>query len=126
MKFVKFTFLAFLIYIPIALASFNPVSAPYIEVKEKTVQDIINEKAVEYNVSAKLISDIVFCESSFNVNALGDGGHSRGLVQIYDSYHPNITHEQAYDPEFAIDFLASNLAKGKGNLWSCYRIVKSR
>lgn len=29
--------------------------------------------------------------------------------------------EMAYDPDFAIEFLAEKLSQKKGHLWSCYR-----
>lgn len=51
---------------------------------------------------------------------VGDREQSYGLVQIHLPVHPNISHSQAIDPEFAIDFLGKNLAQGKANIWSCY------
>lgn len=82
---------------------------------------IINRKAIQYNVSTSTITDVIACESSFNETARGDGGYSRGLVQIHAKFHPQVTYEQAIDPEFAIDFLAEKLSKGQGYLWTCYR-----
>jgi len=82
---------------------------------------IINRKAKQYNVSTTTITDVIACESSFNETALGDGGYSLGLVQIHAKYHPQVTYEQATDPEFAIDFLAEKLSKNQGYLWTCYR-----
>lgn len=66
---------------------------------------------------------IIECESSFNPTAVGDNGHSYGLVQIYLDYHPTVTKEQALDPDFAMNFLADKLSKGEGHLWSCYHIL---
>ena len=85
------------------------------------VKALIDKIALEKAVSADMLNTIIECESQYNPKALGDGGHSRGLVQIFDSYHPTVTHEQAYDPEFAITFLADKLKVGKGHLWTCYR-----
>ena len=50
----------------------------------------------------------------------GQREQSFGLVQIHLPAHPNVKMEQAVDPEFAIDFLAKNLAQGRGAMWSCY------
>ena len=44
------------------------------------------------------------------------------LVQIKVE---DITKEQAFDPEFSIDFLAKNLAKGNGKIWTCFSKMKS-
>lgn len=88
--------------------------------KEQVIS-LIEEIAQEKAVSADVMKTVIKCESQYNPNAVGDNGHSRGLVQIYDDYHPNISHEQAFDPVFAINFLADNLKAGRGHLWTCYR-----
>lgn len=67
---------------------------------------------------------IVSCESSYRVFALGDAGYSRGLVQVHAKYWPDITDEMAYDPEFAIRFLAEKLSTGQGRLWTCHRMLQ--
>ena len=85
------------------------------------IVQLVDKIAQEKAVSASILHNVIACESSYNPNALGDAGHSRGLVQIYDNYHPNVTHEQAYDPEFAIAFLADAVKNGRGYLWTCYR-----
>jgi soluble lytic murein transglycosylase-like protein len=90
---------------------------------KETVQDIIHFNAKKYNVSESLLTKVIACESSFVTNARGDGGHSRGLVQIHNLYHPTVTDAQADDPTFAIDFLASYVAQGKGHLWTCHRMI---
>jgi hypothetical protein len=64
---------------------------------------------------------VIKCESGHNPNAVGDHGYSFGLVQIYLPAHPDISKEQALDPEFALDFLASHLANRQGYFWTCWR-----
>lgn len=54
---------------------------------------------------------------------VGDREQSFGLVQIHLPAHPTITKEQAYDPEFSVDFLARHLKNGDGNMWTCYRTL---
>jgi len=87
----------------------------------------INEIADEYGVSAKVMVEIILCESNFDadvqsriINQEGERERSYGLVQINTDYH-DVTREQAIDPEFAIEFLAEKLSKGKGYLWSCWK-----
>jgi soluble lytic murein transglycosylase-like protein len=87
----------------------------------KNIPKKIEYYSDRYNVSKHVTTTVINCESSFNPLALGDGGYSRGLVQIHSRYHPSITDEMAYDPDFAIKFLTSNLSKGKGHMWTCYR-----
>ncbi len=83
---------------------------------------LIDTTADTYNVSALVMKKVISCESQYNINAINKTSkeYSVGLVQINRKAHPYITVEQAKDPEFAITFLAKNLKKGKGNMWSCY------
>ena len=83
------------------------------------IKQEIDEVALEYGVSAKVMNTVIACESQYKKEALGDGGKSRGLAQIHSGYH-NVSDEDAYNPKYAIRFLAQNLKDGKGNLWSCY------
>ena len=93
----------------------------YIEWTPERIKQEIENKAVEYGVSSEVMHTVIRCESQYNPNALGDGGKSRGLVQIHRDYH-DVSDEDAYDPEFAITFLAEHLKAGQGNLWSCYNM----
>ena len=63
-------------------------------------------------------------ESTWNPNAIGDGGKSYGLTQINLSAHPDITKEQALDPEFSLNFIVDQFLKGNEWKWSCYKMVK--
>jgi soluble lytic murein transglycosylase-like protein len=100
----------------------EPTTVTTIEVKKPmSISEKIDKYANQYGVNSQLMRDVVFCESGLNPNAVGDNGHSRGLVQIYDDYHPTISHEQAFDPDFALNFLAREMSQGNGHLWTCYR-----
>lgn len=110
---------------------------------ESTSTEAIKEKikyyAEKYAVNPVVMDRTVKCESQYSTSiqskALytkdhpewgvkkGDQELSFGLSQIHLPAHPTIKKEQAIDPDFALDFLASNLAKGKGNLWSCYKLL---
>lgn len=84
----------------------------------KTIEQLIDEKALQYNVSASRLTFFIKCESNFNPKALNPNGEfSVGLSQINLEAHTNITREQAEDPEFAINFMALNFSKGKYNMW---------
>lgn len=52
---------------------------------------------------------------------VGDREQSFGLVQIHLPAHPNISREQAINPEFAVDFLAKSIKDGRIGMWSCAR-----
>jgi len=91
---------------------------------EWTVEEIksmVDYYADKYGVSRQLMQKVVNCESSYNYKAVGDGGKSFGLSQIHNPSHPSITYKQSTNPDFALDFMASNISKGKGSMWTCYR-----
>lgn len=99
-------------------------------------KELVQVKAAEYNVSPVLMEKIITCESGWDTTVQskhvyttdrpkegvkkGQRELSFGLSQIHLPAHRDITKAQATDPEFAIDFLAKNVAKGKGSMWSCF------
>lgn len=85
------------------------------------VKELVNIYADKYGVSRATLQSVVSCESGYNHKAIGDGGKSFGAVQIHNPSHPKITREQAENAEFALNFLAENVSKGKGSMWTCYR-----
>lgn len=104
--------------------------ATHIDWTPERIENEIDDKAVEYGVSATLMRKIIECESQGSTTVQsyarrnGKRENSWGLVQIFLDAHPHITKEQALDPKFAIDFLAKNIQAGRANMWSCYRLIK--
>ncbi len=89
-----------------------------------TTDDIIalaSTTAMKYGISPEIMEKVIFCESSWKTDAIGDNGESIGLAQIHLTDHPDITKEQAFDPFFSIDWMASEMSKGRSKEWSCYR-----
>ena len=114
----------------------TPVPLVYAqEKKEWTTEDtlrLISTKAKEYEVSEQTMIAIVRCETAGQMASTTiQSGHylngvrekSYGLTQINLPSWPDITYEQATDPQFALDFLARQLKANKGYLWSCYRMI---
>jgi len=85
------------------------------------VKLLVDYYADKHGLSRQVLHKVVNCESSYNYKAVGDGGKSFGLSQIHNPSHPSITYKQSIDPNFALDFMASNIAKGKGKMWTCWR-----
>ncbi len=79
--------------------------------------------AKEKGVSAELLSTIVSRESQWNEKAVGDMGIScpttgkpvraRGLMQITECYHGEISDDEAFDAEFALNWGAKKLKEGQ-------------
>jgi len=96
--------------------------------KPKTVKQLVYMASIAHNVDEQLLTRIIFCESSNNVRAVNKNQfeNSKGLVQINQLAHPEITDTQAFDPMFATNYLASNIAAGRGNMWYyCYNKAKN-
>ena len=94
----------------------------------KTVNELVLQYSKEYDVSATQMKNIMNCENPEQIPTLqsrftkkGKREQSYGLVQINLPAHKDITYAQAIDPEFSISFLAEQLSKGNGKIWSCYR-----
>lgn len=93
-----------------------------IPVTEKTIPQIINHFAKQYNVSAEKMLKTLTCESNLNPRAIGDHGKSFGIAQIHLPSHPYVSVAQAQDPIFATEFMAKEFARGNAKIWTCYRI----
>lgn len=70
--------------------------------------NIFMQVQAETGMPADILFAIAMLESSMNPFAVGDGGQSHGLFQIYRSAHPDISVEQAQDPYFAAKWTAKN------------------
>lgn len=135
---------ALLLTVQVAIATAPIITAGSTQVvvsthKPMTPQEIVSVKSKEYGVSETIMIDIIECESSWGTTLQskhhysfsdpkrgiyeGERERSYGLVQISLPHHPNVTYEQAIDPEFAVDFLAKNIAAGRIGLWSCAKLL---
>jgi len=54
---------------------------------------------------------------------VGDREKSFGLWQIHLPSHPNITYEQAIDPEWSTDWAARQFKEGRAYWWTCYLTI---
>lgn len=107
----------------VVLFTAKPVIAEPADIREQTIGELISFYSEYYNVSESVLHKVVSCESQYNPKAHnGVGENSWGLVQINLNAHRSITIEQATNPNFAIDFLAKNISKGRGSMWTCYKL----
>lgn len=99
---------------------------------------LVDHYASKYDVSGDVMWSVIKCEDpsldpkqqslvryskdhpEWGVVA-GERERSYGLVQIHLPGNKNVTYAQATNPDFALDFLAKNLAAGRGRMWTCYR-----
>ena len=77
-----------------------------------TFRDTIAEAAQANGVPSDILAAVLEHESSFNPHAKGvntDGSIDRGIAQINSKAHPEVSDEQAFDPNFAINWAAKEL-----------------
>lgn len=110
----------------INLGRADTVIAETAPVAKETVQEMISRKATEMDVDPKLALRIANCESSFVpqqskiINPrTGEREKSFGIWQIHIPSHPDVSIEQAMDPEWSTDWAMPRL-KDNPNLWSCF------
>lgn len=90
--------------------------------KTKCESPIVEKDGVRYYDSEDPQSRLKYTEGQIKRNPdwgkVGDRENSWGPAQIHLPAHPDITKEEASDPDFALNFMAEHLSKGQDK-WSC-------
>lgn len=70
----------------------------------KAYDPIVEQASLQYGVPKRYIYGLIYHESGGNPDAIGDGGRSRGLMQLHDPtrIRLGLTKKEAHDPEKAI------------------------
>lgn len=94
----------------------------------ETIEQIIDEKALQYGVSAELVHYIIKKESNYNPKALGDMNiickrtglpvRARGILQITECYYPEIPDSCTFDVECSLDKMLPIMKKDCESQWS--------
>ncbi len=101
-----------IIYSPKLAGAANPMDIPI----------LVFRSAEKYDVNPGVMFKTLECESGYRTDAVGDHGTSFGIAQIHLPAHPDITKEQAFDPDFSIDFMGKEMGKGNAWKWTCFKI----
>jgi len=78
---------------------------------EKVYRPLIDAASKKYGIPDGLLYRLIKTESAFNPNAVNPKSGALGLAQIMLRWHPNVTREQALNPNFAIDYAGKYLAE---------------
>ena len=87
----------------------------------KSIEDTIRTIAKSEMVDTELAVAIAKCESGLNPTAINtntDGSRDRGLFQINEKYHPEVTDQQAFDPIFSTQFFCKAFKAGHLSWWN--------
>lgn len=83
-------------------------------------EEVIDRLIAKYATGTKatIMKKTIYCESGYkniqsNVVKKGIRENSWGVSQIHLGYHPQVSLEQALDPEFSIKFMSDNYGKVK-------------
>lgn len=99
----------------------EPIETPTPVPTPRLVQ-LILDTAAAHKIDGERFLATARCESGLKSDAIGDGGNSYGLFQIHLPAHPNVTAEQALDPNFAVEWSAQKF-KINPLIWTCYRTL---
>lgn len=112
--------------------------APQIKAEEVMVQpepeiplspvEYADKYALQYGIDASVFKKVMFCESSNNPKAVGDGGKARNVLQFhkptFDAYSKLYGKQLDYDSyKDQIELAAWMFSKGQQGHWTCYSKV---
>lgn len=90
--------------------------------------DVLKEfaasEAVKESIPADAFVATLQCESGWDNKALGKLGE-KGIAQIYQKAHPEVTDDEAYDGLWSIIWAAQAFKDGNANWWTCYRLYET-
>ena len=112
-----------------------------IATRRELVKEKIDELATKYGAnSEEMYATIARCENKeldpnkqsghrYNFESpkrgivKGEQEQSFGLAMIHLPDHPDISKSEATDPEFALDWMAQEFAKGREKQWTCHTLL---
>ena len=120
-------------------ASNLPINVPNLPIE--TIEQRIVRVATAHNIATTTLFNLVMSESSLNPEVedgdlditcerTGKPIRSRGIVQISECYHPEISDDEAYSPEWSLNYAADKIANG--TIWrehmvcNCYTYAKTK
>ena len=67
--------------------------------------------------------DLADCESDFRQYVLGDNNHSRGIYQIHDIHHPEVSDSCSFSIDCSTRWVIQRLKDGYDYEWACSAII---
>jgi len=92
-----------------------------IEAEAETVEETIRRVANEEMVDPDLAVKVARCESNLNpkvVNINADGSQDKGLFQINNKWHPEVTDQEAFNIEASTRFFCKAFKAGHLDWWN--------
>jgi hypothetical protein len=96
-----------------------------VKVPEKSIEEIIKYVAKNEGIDPSLALRVAKCENSRldpkAVNVNSDGSKDRGIFQINEKWHPNVSKEEAFDPAFSTKYFCKRVKEGFLSDWDASR-----
>jgi hypothetical protein len=110
----------------------EPIETFEVEVvKEEilTPTQYADKYAEQYGIDVSVFKKVMFCESSNNPKAVGDGGRAKNVMQFhrptFDSFSKRYGKELDYNSyKDQIELATWMFSKGYQGHWTCYKIIK--
>lgn len=105
----------------------NPLLAFHTPVQEITLQEQVESIIETYPVDKQTVLNLIESESSWNPKEYKNG--DRGLFQISEVYHSEVSDECTYDPLCATKWSLGRIADGHIDEWvvcNCVLTMKAR
>lgn len=117
-----------------AVVSIPQVNAAPLPIEQEAVQETVEEQirriAKEQGFQwPEYLVRLAHCESRFDPNATNDNGYyglDRGLFQINNFFHSEVTDEQAFDLEWSTKWTMERINKGYQHEWMCDPIIRKK
>lgn len=106
-------------------------------ITEDEIVILVKKYAAPLHVNQKSMLETIKCEAKKNEDGTfdplgqsqmlyknGEQEESYGIAQIHLPDHPEISVEQAQNPEFAVSYMAIEFSRGHASAWSCWRYLK--
>lgn len=107
-----------------AIESFIAKKNSTTEITKSVTEEIIRKVAQEESVDPDLAVRVAKCESNLDFKAVHinkDGSKDRGLFQINNKYHPDVSDEAAFNPITATQFFCKSFKAGNLSWWDTTR-----
>lgn len=106
----------------------QPVTQEF-EAPEATIRRLAEETGFKW---PDYLIRLAKCESQFDPKATNTQNNfpktskDRGIFQISDYWHSEVTDEQAYDVEWATHWTMDRISQGYQHEWACDRIINKK
>lgn len=116
--------------VPTSVAIRREYNFSFIEKLSPDQIEVMNQ-IIDLNLEhERELIQLSFCESSLSPNEIGINksaqhySEDRGLFQINDYFHPDVSDECAFDIECSARWTNKMIEDGNGNQWTCWNKLK--